>query len=55
MLPLGVEVGLVGQAAFHDVAAVVGTRPGRGHATAVGTVSHLHHGPHAVRGQLHLG
>lgn len=55
MPPLGVEVSLVGQTALHNVAAVVGTRSGGGHAAAVGTVSHPHHGPHAVRAQHHLG
>lgn len=55
MSPLGVEVSLVGQTALHDVAAVVGTWSGRGHATAVGTVSHPHHGPRALGAQLHLG
>lgn len=55
MPPLGVEVSLVGQTALHDVAAVVGTGPGGGHAAAVGTVSQPHHGPRALRAQLHLG
>lgn len=54
MLPLGVEVRLVGQAALHDVGAVVGTGSGGGHAAAVGTVGHLHDGPHAVLAQPHL-
>lgn len=54
MPPLCVEVSLVGQAALHDVAAVVGTRPGGGHAAAVGAVSHPHHGPHALLAELHL-
>lgn len=54
MPPLGVEVRLVGQAALHDVGAVVGAGSGRGHAAAVGTVGHLHDGPHAVRAQPHL-
>lgn len=55
MPPLGVEVGLVGQTALHDVGAVVGARSGRRHAAAVGTVSHLHNGPHALLAQLCLG
>lgn len=55
MPPLGVEVSLVGQTALHDVAAVVGTGPGGGHAAAVGTVSQPHHGPRALLAQLHLG
>lgn len=54
MPPLSVEVSLVGQTTLHDVTAVVGTRPGGGHAAAVGTVSHPHHGPHALLAQLHL-
>lgn len=52
--PLGVEVRLVGQAALHDVGAVVCAGSGGGHATAVGTVGHLHDGPHAVLAQPHL-
>lgn len=54
MPPLGVEVRLVGQAALHDVGAVVGAGSGRGHAAAVGTVGHLHDGPHAVLAQPRL-
>ena len=54
MPPLGVQVRLVGQTALHDIAAVVGTRSGGGHAAAVGTVRHRHHGPHALLAQLHL-
>lgn len=55
MSPLSVEVGLVGQTALHDIVAVVGTRSGRSYAAAVGAVSHLHHGPHALLAELHLG
>lgn len=54
MPPLGVEVSVVGQTALHDVTAVVGTRSGRGHPAAVGTVSHPHYSPHALLAQLHL-
>lgn len=54
MPPLSVEVSLVGQTTLHDVAAVVSTRSGRGHAAAVWTISHLHRGPHALLVQLHL-
>ena len=54
MPPLRVEVGLVGQAALHHVAAVVGAGPGGRHAPAVGAVGHPHHGPHALQTQLHL-
>lgn len=55
MPPLGVEVGLVGQTALHDVGAVVDARSGRRHAAAVGAVRHLHNGPHALVAQLCLG
>ena len=54
MPPLCVEVGLVGQAALHHVAAVVGAGPCGRHAAAVGAVGHPHHGPHALQAQLHL-
>lgn len=54
VLPLRVQVSLVGQAALHDVAAVVGAGFDRGHAAAVGAVDHLHHGLHALGAEKNL-
>lgn len=44
ILPLGVEVGLVGKATLHDVGAVAGAGLDRGHAATVRTVNQLHQG-----------
>lgn len=54
VLPLGVQVGLVGQAALHDVGAVVGTGFDGGQASAVGAVNQLHQGLHTLWTQRHL-
>lgn len=55
VLPLGVEVCLVGQAALHDVQAVVVARPHAGHAPAVRAVHQLHDGTSALVAEGHLG
>lgn len=55
VLPLGVQVRLVGQAALHHVGAVVGAGFDGGHAATVGAEDQLHQGPHALRTQRHLG
>lgn len=52
--PLGVEVGLVGQAAFEHIAAVIRAGPGAGDPQAVRAVDQLHDGPRALRAQGHL-
>lgn len=44
VLPLRVQVGLVGQAALHDVGAVVGARFDRSQAATVRAVHQLHQG-----------
>lgn len=54
VLPLRVQVGLVGQAALHDVAAVVGAGLDRGQAAAVGAVDQLHHGLGALGAEINL-
>lgn len=54
VLPLRVQVSLVGQAALHDVAAVVGAGFDRGQAAAVGAVDQLHHGLHALGAENNL-
>lgn len=48
VLPLRVQVGLVGQAALHNVGAVVGAGLDRGQATTVRAVNQLHQGLRAV-------
>lgn len=53
-VPLGVQVGLVGQAAPHHVAAVVPAGPDGGQAAAVGAVHHLGQGRAAAWEHVHL-
>lgn len=55
VLPLGAEVGLVGQAALDDVQAVVVARLHAGHAPAVRAVHQLHDGTGALLAEGHLG
>lgn len=54
VLPLGAEVGLVGQAALHHVQAVVVAGPHAGHAPAVRAVHQLHDGTGALVAEGHL-
>lgn len=54
VLPLGVQVSLVGQAALHDIGAVVGAGLDGGQATTVGAVNQLHQGLHTLRAQRYL-
>lgn len=53
-VPLGVQVGLVGQAAPHHVAAVVAAGPDGGQPAAVGAVHHLGQGRAAAWEHVHL-
>lgn len=53
-VPLCVQISLVGQAALHDIEAVVVTGSHGGQASAVGAVQHLHEGTDAPRGWAHL-
>lgn len=53
-VPLGVQVGLVGQAAPHHVAAVVVAGFEGGQPAAVGTVQHLGQGRAAAWNHVHL-
>lgn len=55
VLPLGVQVSLIGQAALHDVGAVVGAGFDGGQAATVGAVNQLHQGLRALGAQRHLG
>lgn len=55
VLPLGVQVCLVGQAALHDVQAVVVAWLHIGHAPAVRAVHQLHDGASALVAQRYLG
>lgn len=55
VLPLGVQVRLVGEAALHDVQAVVAARLHAGHAPAVWAVHQLHHGASALVAERYLG
>lgn len=48
VLPLWVQVGLVGQTALHHVGAVVGAGFDRGGATAVRAINQLHQGFHTL-------
>lgn len=54
LVPLGVQVGLIGQAAFHDVQTVVPAGLDGGHALAEGAVEHLGQRSHTRRGVAHL-
>ena len=54
VLPLGVQVSLVGQAALHDVGAVVGAGFDGGEAATVGAVNQLHQGLRALWTQRDL-
>ena len=49
VVPLGVEVGLVGEAALHHVEAQRVAGPQRGHAPAQRAVPLAHQGPGALR------
>lgn len=53
-VPLGVQVGLIGQAAPHHVAAVVAAGPDGGQPAAVGAVHHLGQGRAAAWEHVHL-
>ena len=53
-VPLRVQVGLIGQAALHDVEAVVVAGPHGGESAAVRAVEHLHQGTDAPRGGADL-
>lgn len=55
VLPLGVQISLVGQAALHDVGAVVGAGFDGGQAAAVGAVNQLHQGLRALWAERNLG
>lgn len=55
VLPLGVQVSLVGQAALHDVGTVVGAGFDGGHAAAVGAVNQLHQGLRTLWTKRNLG
>lgn len=55
ILPLGVQVSLVGQAALHDIGTVVGAGFDGGYAATVGAVNHLHQGLHTLWTQMNLG
>lgn len=55
VLPLGVQISLVGQAALHDVGAVVGAGFDGGQAATVGAVDHLHQGLRALWAERNLG
>lgn len=48
VLPLWVQVSLVGQAALHDVGTVVGAGFDGGHAATVWAVNQLHQGLHTL-------
>lgn len=54
VLPLGVQVSLVGQAALHDVGTVVGAGFDGGHAATVGAVHQLHQGLRTLWTQMNL-
>lgn len=54
VLPLGVQVGLVGKAALHDISAVVGTGLDGGQASTVGAVHKLHHSTGTLWAQRNL-
>lgn len=54
VLPFGVQVGLVGQTALHDVGAVAGAGDDRGQAAAVRTIHQLHQGFHTLWTQRDL-
>lgn len=54
VLPLRVQVGLVGQAALHDIGAVVGAGFDRGQAATVRAVNQLHQGLHTFWTQRNL-
>lgn len=54
VLPLGVKVSLVCEAAFHDVGTIVGARFDGSHGTAVGAINQFHQGPHALWTKRHL-
>lgn len=53
-VPLRVQVGLIGQAALHDVEAVVVAGPHSGESSAVRAVEHLHQGADAPWGGADL-
>lgn len=53
-VPLGVQVGLVGQAAPHHIAAIVPAGLEAGQSTAVGTVHHLGQSRAAAWKHVHL-
>lgn len=53
-IPFGVQISLVGQAALHDVEAVVLARSHGGKTSAVRAVQHLHEGSDAPRGRADL-
>lgn len=52
--PLGIQVGLVGKAAFEHISAIVGTGPGTRDSPAMGTVDQLHDSPRTFWGQRNL-
>lgn len=54
LVPLWIQVGLIGQAAFHDVQTVVPAGLDGGHALAEGAVEHLGQCAHTRRGVAHL-
>lgn len=55
VLPLGVQVSLVGQAALHDVGTVVGAGFDGRQAATVGAVNQLHQGLHTLCTKRNLG
>lgn len=52
--PLGIQVGLVGKAAFEHISAIVGAGPGTRDSPAMSTVDQLHDGPRTFWGQRYL-
>lgn len=54
VLPLGVQVGLVGQAALHDIGAVAGAGFDQGHAATVRAIDQLHEGLRTLGAQGNL-
>lgn len=55
VLPLGVQISLVGQAALHDVGTVAGAGFDGGQAATVGAVDQLHQGLRALWAERNLG
>lgn len=52
--PLGIQVGLVGKAAFEHISAIVRAGPGTRDSPAMSTVDQLHDGPRTFWGQRYL-